>query len=347
MDDRKIRIAVVGGGNVAQVAHIPAYVAQPDVELRALVEIDPIKRDALKEQYGFERVYEDLTEMLRKEEVDAVDICTPNYLHAPMAVAALRAGKHVLCEKPLARNAAEAAKMVETAKASGRHLMVAMNNRFRDDVRILHTFIERGELGRVEIVKTGWLRRAKDWREKSWFSEIGKAGGGALLDLGIPIVDLAIWVAALGEPTRVTCNVYGPGGRKKVEEAACAMINFAGGSCLVLEVSWNLKTPKDVTFLHVFGSKGAAVMPPLTIHKAMHGHLVNVTPEIDQRKNLYKESYRLEIEHFLECIREDKEPLTSGKDALPVLEILDAMYQSASEGREVELHSGRQPRAAS
>ena len=115
MAEKKVRIAIVGGGNVAQLAHLPAYKSHPDVELAALVEDDPLKRRWLGDQYGFDNTYDDMTKMLQDEDVDAVDICTPNYLHAPMTIAALRAGKHVLCEKPLARNAVEApgAKLVD------------------------------------------------------------------------------------------------------------------------------------------------------------------------------------------------------------------------------------------
>jgi predicted dehydrogenase len=133
----KTRIAIVGAGHVAQVAHIPAYRANPDVELVAVVDEDPVKARRIKEQAGFKVWYEDFSEMLKKADVDAVDICTPNYLHAPMAIAALRSGRDVMCEKPLARNAVEAQKMVDTAEEHGRILMVAMNNRFREDAQMM------------------------------------------------------------------------------------------------------------------------------------------------------------------------------------------------------------------
>jgi len=337
MEKKKVRVAVVGAGHVAQIAHIPAYKAHSGVDLVALVDEDPVKGKKLIRQFGFIKFYEDITKMLQKEKVDAVDICTPNYLHAPMAIAALRSGKHVLCEKPLARNAGEAERMVEAADKAKCYLMVAMNNRFRDDVKVLRTFVDRGELGEVQLVKTGWLRRVQDWGPRSWFTEIRKAGGGALLDLGLPITDLAVLAAGLKKAQRVTCSVFGRKGKRGVEESACAMIGFAGGACLILEVSWNLKTPKDVTYLQVFGSKGGALMHPLTIHKDMHGHLVNVTPELSRPRNYYKDSYKREIDHFIECIQEKKSPLTTGKEALSVLRILDAMYKSAASGKEVKL----------
>jgi predicted dehydrogenase len=335
MADEKVKMAVVGVGHVAQVAHLPAHKKNPDVELVAIVDEDPLKRKGVKNQYGIKSDYEDFTKMLKKEDVDAVDICTPNYLHAPMAIAALRSGRHVLCEKPLARNAAEAQKMVDTAKKCKKVLMVAMNNRFRQDVAVLHRFIKRGELGNVQIVKAGWRLRAQEWRERAWFTDRVKSGGGALLDLGTPWMDLAIWVAGLKKPTRVTCNIFGKTGRRGVEDSACAVVNFAGGSCLILEVTWNLLEPKDHTYLQIYGSKGGANLQPLKIHKAMHGELVNVTPALERRRSLYKDSYGREIDHFVECIQKKRAPLTTGEEALSVLKILDAMYESASTGQEV------------
>src|SRR5512139_2587868 len=115
MSARKTRIAIAGAGHVAQVAHIPAYRANPDVELVAIVDYDAVKARRIKEQFGFKEAYDDFNEMLKKSDVDAVDICTPNYLHAPMAIAALRSGRDVLCEKPMSRNAREAQHMVDAA----------------------------------------------------------------------------------------------------------------------------------------------------------------------------------------------------------------------------------------
>ena len=333
----KTRIAIVGAGHVAQVAHIPAYRANPDVELVAVVDEDPVKARRIKEQAGFKVWYEDFAEMLKKADVDAVDICTPNYLHAPMAIAALRSGRDVICEKPLARNATEAQKMVDTADEHGRILMVAMNNRFREDAQMLQKFIVGNELGDVHVIKAGWLRRATDWKDRSWFTERGKAGGGALLDLGTPLVDLAVWISGLKKTTGVSCSIFGKKGKDGVEDSACAMVRFTGGACLMLEVNWNLRDPRDVVYLQVYGSKGAGILTPLQVHKSIQGVLVNVTPALGKQKNYYKDSYQGEIDHFIQCVRKQRTPLASGKDAVAVMRIVDAMYESASSGREVEL----------
>jgi len=334
MANRKTKIAVVGAGHVAQVAHIPAYARNDEVELVAVVDEDPVKARRIQKQFGFHEAYEDVAELLKLAEIDAIDICTPNYLHAPMAIAALRSGRDVLCEKPLARSRGEAQQMVDTAEQEGRILMVGMNNRFREDVATLQKFIKGGELGDVNFVKAGWLRRATEWRERAWFTQKGKAGGGALLDLGTPLMDLAVWVAGLRRPTGVTCSIFGKKGRTGVEDSAVAMVRFAGGAALTLEVNWNLREPRDQSFMQIYGSSGAAFLNPLRIHKQIHGVLVNVTPAMEQR-NFYKDSYNAEIDHFVDCVRRRKKPMAAGRDALEVLRIVDAMYESAASGKEV------------
>ncbi len=336
MNTKKARIAVVGAGHVAQIAHIPAYARNPNVELVAIVDEDPVKARRIKKQFGFKHWMEDFSRMLSLPDIDAVDICTPNYLHAPMTIAALRSGRHVLCEKPLARNLEEASKMVDTAEKHNRLLMVAMNNRFREDINVLRRLIKSGELGNINFVKAGWLRNAGEWKERQWYTERNKAGGGALLDLGTSLMDLAIWTAGLRKPTGVSCSVYGKRGRLGVENSACALVRFAGGSALMLEVSWNLREPRTQTYMHCYGSKGAATLNPLQVHKDIQGVLVNVTPAIEPSGHHYfKESYRLEIDHFVNCVLKKKKPKTTGRDALSVLRIVDAMYESALTGREV------------
>ena len=339
MATKKARIAIVGAGHVAQVAHIPAYKQNKHVELVAVVDHDPVKARRIRKQFGFEHWFEDIADMLKKCDVDAVDVCTPNYLHAPMAIAALRSGCHVLVEKPLARNTAEATRMVEAAEKYERFLMVAMNNRFREDVGTLQRLIKGKELGDIQMVKAGWLQRSTEWREKGWVSDQGQSGGGALLDLGVPLLDLAVWVSNLKKPTSVSCGIYGKRGRKGVEDSACAMVRFAGGASLMLEVNWNLREPSDVSYMHVYGSKGAAILNPLQIHKSLQGVLVNVTPALQKGRNFYKESYRAEIDHFVDCVRKNRKPATPGRDAVRILKVLDAMYESAASGKEVAVES--------
>jgi predicted dehydrogenase len=237
----------------------------------------------------------------------------------------------------MARNAKEAEQMVDAADKHDRILMVAMNNRFRDDAQMLQKFVGANELGEIQIIKAGWLRRAQEWKDRAWFTEQKKSGGGALLDLGTPLVDLCMWITSLQGSAAVSCAVFGRKDKDSVEDSGCAMVRFNNGACLMLEVNWNLRDERDAVYLQIYGSKGAGILTPLQLHKSIRGVLVNVTPQLPRSKNYYKESYQAEIDHFIQCVRKQKEPATSGKEALGVMKIMDAMYESASTGKEVEV----------
>src|SRR6185436_10592173 len=166
---RPLRLGVIGAGSVAQVSHLPVLKKRRDLEVVAICDDDGERARLVAQHFGIPRVTSDYESLLRGDEVDAVIIATPNHLHAPMTLAALGYGKHVLCEKPPARNAAEAAQMAVAAERSGKVLMYAMNNRFRSDVAVLRGYLERQELGKIFYVKTGWLRRRTEVRGPAWY----------------------------------------------------------------------------------------------------------------------------------------------------------------------------------
>ncbi len=334
MADKPLQIGVIGAGQVAQVSHLPAWLRlRPGVQLAAVCDEDKARLRAVAQKFGIPRAATDFEEILRDQAVDAVDICTPNHLHAPMAVAALRAGKHVLCERPMARNGREAEAMVKAAEKAGLVLMCAMNNRFRDDVQILRRFIKKGEIGGLFYVKTGWLRRGGSY---GWKAERAMSGGGAFLDLGVQMLDIAIWLAGDRQVVTVSAQVHRPR-PDAVEDAAVALIRCKDGLVITVEVSWSLNIERDVAYLNAFGTRGAASLSPLRIDKELHGNLVNVTPATQSPKNLYRHSYDREIEHFVSCIRHGEPGLSPGADGLTIMRIADAIYASAKSGREVAL----------
>ncbi|HZV91014.1 MAG TPA: Gfo/Idh/MocA family oxidoreductase, partial [Candidatus Nitrosocosmicus sp.] len=185
MAKRPTRIGLIGAGVVAQVNHLPALKARRDVEVLALCDDDVEKARMVAQRFGIGRAVSDYEALLRNDELDAVIIATPNHLHAPMTQAALGYGKHVLCEKPPARNAAEAEQMAEAAKRAGTVLFYAMNFRFRTDVQMLRGYMERRELGTIFYAKTGWLLRRTETRRASWYRNKRSAGGGVLIDMGV------------------------------------------------------------------------------------------------------------------------------------------------------------------
>ena len=336
MARKTLRIGLVGVGAAAQVNHIPALKRIEGVEVVALCDRDPEKAARVAQKFGVPKSTGRLDDLLADDEIDAVDVCTPNFLHAPMATAALEAGKHVLCERPLARSADEAAGMARAAKKADRVLMCALQHRFRADAQLLRKFVEKGDLGELFFAKAGWLRQRAEWDSDEWRRQKRESGGGVVLDLGFQMLDLSLWM--MGGPTveSVTASVHRQ--RKgEVEDSASAFFRLANGATLTLELTWGLLMEKDFAYVNLFGSGGAALLNPLRVHKGMHGSLVNVTPNLETSRNQYKHSIEAQVAHFADVLRKGVKPMGTAEEILPVMELMDAIYRSAEQGKEVRL----------
>ena len=336
MAKKAVRVAVVGVGAAAQVSHIPALKKSDGVELVALCDRDEEKAARVAQRFGIPRAVETIDELLRDDALDAIVVCTPNFLHAPMAIAALQAGKHVLVERPLARNAAEAEKMVAAAKKADRVLLCALSHRFRSDSQILKKFVDGKELGKVFYAKAGWLRQRANWKPEDWRDKKRVAGGGVLLDLGVQMLDLSLWILGGREVESVTASAHFPP-QTEVEDSLSAFLRLQGGSTLTLEVTWGLLMEKDFAYCNLFGEHGAALWNPLRMHRAMHGSLVNVTPAVDSARNVYKQATEAQLGYFVDCVRKGSAPASANHEALLVMRLVDAIYRSAESGREVKL----------
>lgn len=335
---KSIRLAVIGAGGIAQVAHIPNWKQIPGVELVAVCDTQKTRAKAVAEHFGIPHVFTDDDEILKMDEIDAVDICAPTNAHMALAIKALSAGKHVLVEKPMSRTVEEAEQMVRAAKQYKRKLMVAMNVRFWRDVINLRQFIENGELGELFYAKCGWLRRQEKWNERAWLFDKKYSGGGVLMDLGIQILDMTLWLFGNKKVKSVKAATYNRVAKLDVEDAAVGFIQLEDGSTITLEVGWTLLTPHDKLYLDVFGTKGGAVLNPLRVIKATKEGLINITPQLDETPTYrYKLSYKDELRHFVQCLREDKPMLSSGAESMERMRVLEAMYQSAKLGKEVKL----------
>jgi predicted dehydrogenase len=333
---KTLGVALVGVGAAAQINHIPVLKKTDGVELVALVDRDPEKAARAAQKFGVPHSFGRIEQMLDRDDIDAVDLCTPNFLHAPMAIAALESGKHVLCERPLARNADEAAAMVKAAKKADRVLMPALQHRFRADAQLLRTFVAKGELGEIHYAKSGWLRRRTDWDSDEWRQQKRESGGGVVLDLGFQMLDLSLWTLGSPKVTSVTASVH-RAKQGEVEDSATAFLRLATGATLTLELTWGLLMEKDFAYLNLFGSGGAALLNPFRLHKGMHGALVNVTPETDTATNSLKQSMEAQIRHFVDSVTRGGRPLGAAEEILSVMETLDAVYRSAEQGKEVRL----------
>jgi len=334
---RPLRVGVIGAGLVTQINHLPALKKRRDAEVVAVCDDDGEKARMVARHFGIGRTLTDYETLLRSDEIDAVIIATPNHLHAPMTLAAMGYGKHVLCEKPPARNAAEAEQMAEAARRSGCTLMYAMNNRFRSDVQLLRGYMERREFGTIFYAKTGWLRRRTAARGPAWYQNKKSSGGGVLMDLGVQMLDLSLWLLGNPQVASVTATKYVTDPREDVEDTVAAFLVLDSGAALTLEVSWALLLEKNFPYLNLFGTHGAALLNPLRVHKELGGNLLDVTPPLES-KNVYKQSYEAELDHFLRCVTQGERPVGTPEEGLQLMRVIDAIYQSAESRREVRLH---------
>lgn len=337
----RLRVAVVGCGVQAQVALLPALKANPTIELVALCDTDVRKLHILCARYNVKRYYTDFDRLKEETDINAVIIATPNYLHAPMAIAAMESGKDVLCELPLATTTQEAQEMVMTAQKRRRRLMPCLVTRLRTEVQLVRKHLEHNELGRVYYAKTGWLRGRQEWSPTNWQRERRFAGGGVFLNLGSMLLDSALWLVSPAKPVSVIgvgVSHLGKDVRKEkaVEDTAFALIRFDSGLIMTVEVGWSLLLERDFVYFNLFGTRGAAVLNPLRIHKEIQGRLVDITTPIETRGQV-RNAYQQLIKNWVEALLNDIPPDVAVADALMLNRIADAFYESSASGVEVRL----------
>lgn len=330
-----VRVGVLGAGAIAQIAHLPLLRQMEGVTLAALADTDRNNVRTIAERFGIPRVYRSPADLWADQEVDAVIIATPSHLHEQQTCDGLQSGKFILCEKPLALSAEGAERVLQTPGAEQR-LMVGMNQRYRPDAADLKTFLSGGELGEAFYLRAAWLNRPISAGRRNWRQRRARAGGGVLMDLGVQMLDLALWLLSYPEPDRVVAHVRRPTGAE-VEDAAVLLAHFRTGQVINLEVTWNLLAERERQYLHITASAGAGSLSPLTVTKEVNGSLVNVTPPVvPHRENLYTASYREEIYQFLRLVRGERQA-SPPREQITLMRLVDAAYRSAAEQREVVL----------
>lgn len=330
-----VRCAVLGTGAIAQVAHLPILSRMRGVTLAGVFDADASKAQTLADRLGVPRVYRSDEEVWADDSLDAVVIATPSHLHEQQVRSGLTAGKFVFCEKPLAVTSDEARRVLATPGAD-RRLMVGMNQRFRPDATALKAFVLGGELGTVRYLRAGWLNRRVGPSRRTWRHRLAGAGGGALMDLGIQLLDLCLWMLDYPQPRRLVAHMHRDPG-SEVEDSAIVVLDLEGDRVINLEVTWDLVSDRDRQYLHVQGSGGSGSFPPLRVLKELESGVVDVSPATAPgRENLFTASYREELTHFTGAVRGD------GRLALPaehvtLLRLVEAAYASAERGSEIRL----------
>lgn len=338
MNDRTT-VGVIGLG--LGKAHLAGYLKDDRVEVVGLADLDAGLVERTAAAHDVAHAFTSYRDLLALGP-DLVSVCLPNFLHAPVTIDVLDAGAHVLCEKPMALNAAQARDMAAAARRNGRYLMIALNNRFRTETQILKKLIEQDVLGEIYYARTGWLRRSGIPGTGTWFTRKAQAGGGPLIDLGVHMIDLARWLMGNPRPASVAGATFNRlSGRVEgvfdVEDLAAAFIRFEGGTTLVAETSWASHVAAEGSYVKLMGTRGGAEITgnDLTVYTELHGEQVDITPAYAPRE--WSDCIAAEIAHFVDCIRTRRTPMSTGEQGVEIMQILDGIYESAAGNRMVHI----------
>jgi predicted dehydrogenase len=347
-----LKVGVVGVGGIAKM-HMPGWELSPHAEVAAGCDVDAEKLSKWGAQFGIKRLTHHFDDLICDPDIDIIDVCTPSRYHMPLTVAALNAGKHVICEKPLAPTPDEVRQMIAARDHSGKMLMTAHHLRFHRSAQALRAEICNGALGRVYHARAWWLRRAAFPGASSfWLKQ--HSGGGACIDIGVHVLDLALWLMGNPEPISVTgvsknelaavpgtFSIWGdanvPSGAD-VEEFAAAFVRFNNGASLVMEASWLLhhNTPDDDRQVTLYGVKGGAHWPDGKLYQTNPITRQLYSTQLEMIKDITP-PHALECMEFAQAIIEGAPSPVPAEQSLQVISILDAVYKSEITGREVRL----------
>ncbi|TDF99473.1 Gfo/Idh/MocA family protein [Paenibacillus piri] len=358
----KVRVGIIGTGGIGMSKHLPSLSKLPQVEITAFCDLVEEKARQAAQTFGAANsgVYTDYRKLLEDRSIDVVHVCTPNSSHAEITVAALEAGKHVMCEKPMAISSADARLMLQASKRTGKKLSIGYQNRFRPDSLVLKSLCEQGEFGDIYLGKAFALRRRG---VPTWgvFLDKELQGGGPLIDIGTHALDLTLWMMDNYKPVSVTgsvlhklgntknaANTWGPWDpdKFKVEDSAFGFIKMENGAVITLEASWalnSLEIREAKTLL--CGTLGGADMEEgLRINGERLSRLYETKIKFDGDAVVFYSGKKdetpadMEARLWIECIQNDTEPVVKAEQALVVSEILEAVYQSAETGKTVYLN---------
>ncbi|BAM46517.1 Gfo/Idh/MocA family protein [Amphibacillus xylanus] len=340
---KKYRVAVIGVGSIARMRHLPEYQANPHVEIVAVCDIVPERVEETAAQYGA-KAFTDYQELLDQVKPDIVSVCLPNYLHAPVSIAALEAGAHVLCEKPMATSAEEGEAMIKAAKENNRKLMIAHNQRFVASHQKAKDLIEAGELGKIYSFRTafghggpeGWSIDGKD----SWFFKKDQAFIGAMGDLGVHKSDLIRYI--LGEEfTEVAAIVEGNAKTDSdVDDNAVCLLRSESGIIGTLTASWAYNSSEDNSTV-IYGEKATLRLEDDPDYSLIASYTNGQTVKYElgqiQSNDAGGQTTSHVIDHFIESIQADRDPLITGEEGLKSLNIILAALESSETGKRIKI----------
>ena len=350
-----MKIGIIGCGTIANAAHIPSYLKNPKAEIKYFCDIIPEKAQACVDRYGCGTAVTDYREVLADPEIQAVSICTPNYKHAEIAIAAMRAGKDVLSEKPAARTYAEAAEMLKVQRETGRILNIGVVNRFNDNVNAIKRYIDQGKLGEVFHVYVSFRAYRSIPGLGGAFTTKAIAGGGALIDWGVHYLDIVMYCCGDPKPLTVTGEAFSKLGVDKanylyqsmwaedtkdlngtydVDDSVAGMIRTTG-PVITFHGAWAQNIDADETYIDFMGDKGGIRLQygsTFTVYTQENGSLIEYVPKVKSRDH-----FQNEIDAFVNCV-ETREKLPSHIETVIITaKMMQAIYDSSAAHREIVL----------
>ena len=351
----KLKVGIIGTGLIGK-SHVRGYQSmRDDVEIVAVADIDESEAQRVAQEYDIPRVFADYRDLLKIDEIDSVDVCLPNFLHAPITIAALEAGKHVYCEKPMAKTGPEAVAMYETAQRTGKKLSVQMARVFSKETRTAKHLIEADALGNLYYIKTSHYRRRGrpyvDGYATPHFVQWETAGGGTLLDMAVYNMARMVYLLDNPEIETVTASTFqeldmdevrrGESGYD-VEELGTGFVRFKGGITMFVEEAWAANMDGGGGD-RIMGSKGGIKLDPFTLYTNLYGMDADVNFDIDAYERRMRsleymgDGYENSQQHVVWGLLGRVEMIDTGAIGLTVARITEAMYQSAKQRKEIDL----------
>ncbi len=350
MKKGKYCVGFIGFGGIASLTHFPGWKKLSDVEVIGIADVsEKARKQAEKE--GIKYIFDNYKKLLEIEEIDIVDVCTPNKLHYPAVIDSLKAGKHVICEKPLATSVKEVEGMIEQAKKSNKKLMAAQHQRFRKESVLTKKLIDDGFFGEIYFAFANALRR-RFLPVRDTFIKKELSGGGPMFDIGVHILDLTYWFIGCPKVHSVKGVTYTKLAKRKdirgglwgewdretynVEDFASGFIRFDDGRSLVLTCSFlaNMEKLEDFSTT-LFGTESGFLWPDGKIATEKNGILQDIKPLFDNVMSDIQPPHHQEIKEFFECVKENKEVPVKLEQSLEVIKMLEGIYISAESGKEV------------
>lgn len=349
-----INVGIVGCGGIAFYKHLPGLAKSGLACIIACTDINYHAAVKAKNEYGISetKVYKNYMELINDDKVDVVHVCSANNSHAEISIAALNAGKHVLCEKPMALTTDDARAMISASVINKRKLSISYQNRFRNDVTYLKSLCESGYFGEIYYLKAHAIRRRGI---PTWgvYKDSSVQGGGCMIDIGSHALDLALWLADNYQPKSVLCQTYckianKPGFSNRwgqwehknfsMEDLAVGLITMKDGTSIYLESSWALNClQQGEAMVTLCGTNaGADMWNGLRLNGELNGKLYENFLEMDYENKGQNPGYA-EMQNWMDCIIEDKDPVVKAEQALIVTQIMEALYRSARILQPVEI----------